>query len=79
MYRKCIIVYNYNIGLFVIFSVPSILTMENEFYTASELAEKLNCNIRVLHRKLRAGEIKGYKKMRRWVIFKNDLAKWLRA
>lgn len=50
-----------------------------QFYTTEQAAALLSCNIRVLRDKLSAGEIKGYKKLKKWYIFHSDLVGWIKG
>ncbi len=47
------------------------------FYTTTELAERLKMNIQVIARKLQSGEIKGYKIGKDWRVEEADIQAWL--
>jgi excisionase family DNA binding protein len=47
------------------------------FYTTSELAEKLKMNIQVVTRKLQSGEIEGHKIGKDWRIEEEAIQAWL--
>jgi len=51
----------------------------NDFYTTSQLSEKLSCNKKVIERKIRAGELRGFKQLGRWFVFHSDLVKWIKG
>jgi excisionase family DNA binding protein len=48
-----------------------------KFYTTNEIAELLKMNIQVIARKLKHGEIIGYKIGKDWRVKESDLLKWL--
>ena len=50
-----------------------------EFFTTSELAEKLKMNVQVITRKVQAGEIKAYKIGKDWRIPEQAVYQWLEA
>jgi excisionase family DNA binding protein len=50
---------------------------DTEFLTSAEVAEKLKLNQQVVLRKLRAGEIPGYKLGGEWRIADHELEAWL--
>ncbi|MFZ5980283.1 MAG: DUF2087 domain-containing protein [Candidatus Zixiibacteriota bacterium] len=48
-----------------------------EFFTTSELAEKLKMNVQVITRKVQAGEIMAYKIGKDWRIPEQSVLQWL--
>jgi excisionase family DNA binding protein len=50
---------------------------ETEFFTTSELAEKLKMNVQVITRKIQAGEIFAYKIGKDWRIPEFSVFQWL--
>ena len=54
---------------------PSI--RETEFFTTSELAQKLKMNVQVITRKVQAGEIQAYKIGKDWRIPEQSVVEWL--
>ncbi len=50
---------------------------ETEFFTTTELAQKLKMNVQVLTRKVQAGEIEAYKIGKEWRIPEKAVAQWL--
>jgi excisionase family DNA binding protein len=50
---------------------------DTEFFTTTELAEKLKMNVQVLTRKVQAGEIEAYKIGKEWRIPEKAVAQWL--
>ena len=52
---------------------------KTEFFTTSELAEKLKMNVQVITRKVQAGEIFAYKIGKDWRIPESSVFEWLEA
>ncbi len=50
---------------------------ETEFFTTTELAQKLKMNVQVLTRKVQAGEIEAYKIGKEWRIPEKAVSQWL--
>jgi excisionase family DNA binding protein len=50
-----------------------------EFFTTSELAEKLKMNVQVITRKVQAGEIRAYKIGKEWRIPEPSVYEWLES
>lgn len=50
---------------------------ETEFFTTSELAQKLKMNVQVITRKVQAGEIQAYKIGKDWRIPEQSVLEWL--
>lgn len=50
---------------------------ELRFYTTAEVAEMLKMNVQVIARKLKHGELTGYKIGKDWRIKESDLEAWL--
>ncbi len=50
-----------------------------EFFTTSELAEKLKMNVQVITRKVQAGEISAYKIGKEWRIPEQSVFNWLES
>ncbi len=50
-----------------------------EFFTTSELADKLKMNVQVITRKVQAGEIKAYKIGKEWRIPEPSVFEWLES
>ena len=48
-----------------------------KFYTTNEIAELLKMNIQVIARKLKHGELAGYKIGKDWRVKESDLMEWL--
>jgi len=48
-----------------------------KFYTTNEVAELLKMNVQVISRKLKYGELPGYKIGKDWRIKESDLLEWL--
>ncbi len=48
-----------------------------KFYSTSEVAELLKMNVQVIARKLKYGEIPGYKIGKDWRVKESDLLQWL--
>ncbi len=48
-----------------------------KFYTTNEIAELLKMNIQVIARKLKHGELAGYKIGKDWRVKESDLTEWL--
>ncbi|UCE65131.1 MAG: DUF2087 domain-containing protein [Candidatus Zixiibacteriota bacterium] len=48
-----------------------------KFYTTNEIAELLKMNIQVIARKLKHGELVGYKIGKDWRVKESDLMEWL--
>lgn len=52
---------------------------KTEFFTTSELAEKLKMNVQVITRKVQAGEIRAYKIGKEWRIPEQSVLEWLES
>jgi len=52
---------------------------DTEFFTTSELAQKLKMNVQVITRKVQAGEIFAYKIGKDWRIPESSVFEWLEA
>ena len=50
---------------------------KQDFYTVEQLAIKLNVQDRTIADALRSGEMKGYKKFRKWYVLHEDVIKFL--
>ena len=50
-----------------------------EFFTTTELADKLKMNVQVITRKVQAGEIKAYKIGKEWRIPEPSVFEWLES
>jgi excisionase family DNA binding protein len=48
-----------------------------KFYTTNEIAELLKMNVQVIARKLKHGELTGYKIGKDWRVRESDLLEWL--
>ena len=48
-----------------------------KFYSTSEIAELLKMNVQVIARKLKYGELSGYKIGKDWRVKESDLLQWL--
>ena len=48
-----------------------------KFYTTNEIAEMLKMNVQVIARKLKYGELIGYKVGKDWRVKESDLLEWL--
>jgi len=54
--------------------------MNNEtIYTAAAVADKLNSHVKTINKLCRTGEMKGYKKLGRWVVLHSDLIDWIKG
>lgn len=53
--------------------------MNENIYTVEQVAEKLNTHIQTVRSLLNKGEIKGYKKLRKWYILHSDLLKYIKS
>lgn len=53
------------------------MTNEQEFYTAQELADKLQLNIMTIYRYIKAGKLKAYKIGKEFRIDKKEFNKFL--
>ncbi len=49
----------------------------SKFYTTTEIAETLKMNVQVIARKLKYGELVGYKIGKDWRVRDSDLSEWL--
>lgn len=47
-----------------------------EIYTVSEIAEKLKCNINIIRKKLREGELKGKRQCGEWLISEENFLEY---
>ena len=52
---------------------------DTEFFTTTELAQKLKMNVQVITRKVQAGEIRAYKIGKEWRIPEPSVFEWLEA
>ncbi len=52
---------------------------ETDFFTTSELAQKLKMNVQVITRKVQAGEIQAYKIGKDWRIPEQSVLEWLES
>jgi excisionase family DNA binding protein len=50
---------------------------KQDFYTVEQLAIKLNVQDRTIADALRSGEMKGYKKFRKWYVLHEDVIQFL--
>jgi len=50
---------------------------KQDFYTVEQLAIKFNVQDRTIADALRSGEIKGYKKFRKWYVLHEDVIEFL--
>jgi excisionase family DNA binding protein len=55
------------------------LIKNTEFFTTSELADKLKMNVQVITRKVQAGDIKAYKIGKEWRIPEQSVYEWLES
>jgi hypothetical protein len=44
----------------------------------SGLSERLNCSVKTLQKLCATGELKAYKKLRKWYVLENDLIEWIK-
>jgi len=51
----------------------------DSIYTAEKVAEILNAHIRTIRKKLKAGSLKGYKKMGKWYVLHSDLIAFIKS
>ena len=51
---------------------------EVKIYNLDNLSTLLNCNKKTLQRLCAKGEIKAYKKLRKWYVLENDLIAWIK-
>jgi hypothetical protein len=47
-------------------------------YNLDVLSTLLNCNKKTLQRLCATGELKAYKKLRKWYVLENDLIEWIK-
>ena len=52
---------------------------EDKIYTLEQAAEALNANTQVLRKKIKEGEIKAYKRLRKWYILHSDLVEYIKG
>jgi len=52
---------------------------KKEFYTAAKVAMLLDVTENTIRAKIRLKELDGYKKLKRWYIFKSDIDKIIRS
>ncbi len=53
------------------------MTMQEEFYTARELADKLRVNVMTIYRYIKAGKLKAYKIGKEFRIDEKEFEKFL--
>jgi hypothetical protein len=53
------------------------IIIEEQILTSAQVAEILNSSKRVIEKKLRAGEIRGSKRLNRWFVLKSDLVRYI--
>ncbi len=51
--------------------------MNDVIYTVEEVAQKLNANVQTIRGLLNKGEMKGYKKLRKWYVLHSDLLTYI--
>ena len=54
-----------------------IILIQEEILDAEKVAELLGSSKKVIEKKLRAGEIKGSKRLNRWYVLKSDLIQYI--
>lgn len=52
---------------------------DDKIYTLEQAAEVLNANVQVLRKKIKGGEIKAYKRLRKWYILHSDLVEYIKG
>jgi excisionase family DNA binding protein len=50
-----------------------------KIYSLKELSTLLNCNEKTLQRVCTKGELKAYKKLRKWYVLESDLIEWIKS
>jgi hypothetical protein len=55
------------------------VSIPTDILTLERAAMVLDCNTVILAKRLKAGEIRGYKQARRWYLLHEDLVAWIKA
>ncbi len=55
------------------------IRIPTEILTLERAAMILDCNERILNERLKNGEIRAYKRARRWYILHEDLIAWIKS
>lgn len=53
--------------------------IQKEFYTVPEVAKLLDVTENTVREQIRKGNLKGYKKLKKWFVFKEDLKKYIQS
>ncbi len=52
---------------------------DDKIYTLEQAAEALSANVQILRKKIKEGEIKAYKRLRKWYILHSDLVAYIKG
>jgi hypothetical protein len=55
------------------------VSIPTDILTLERAAMVLDCNMFVLAKRLKTGEIRGYKRARRWYLLHEDLVTWVKS
>lgn len=58
-------------------TIKKIIIIEETFYTAEQAANLLSSTKKVIEKKLRAGEVKGSKRLGKWFILRSDIIAYI--
>ena len=58
-------------------AINKIILIQEEILDGEKVAELLGSSKKVIEKKLRAGEIKGSKRLNRWYVLKSDLIQYI--
>lgn len=59
------------------YKIMTRINLDDEFYTIELASEKLGMSERALREKISSGEIKGYKKGKRYYLLHSDILKYI--
>lgn len=51
----------------------------DKVYTSAQIADMIEANKKTIERKIREGELKGYKPLGKWIVFHSDLVAWIKG
>ncbi len=54
------------------------INLEEDLLSAEKVAELLDVSKKIVERELREGKLKGFKRLKKWYIFKSDLYAYIR-
>jgi predicted XRE-type DNA-binding protein len=52
--------------------------LEEDLLSAEKVAEVLEVSKKIVERELREGKLKGFKRLKKWYVFKSDLYAYIR-